>query len=213
VIDAGETAKRLRTGERAMGGMVGVGGTREFIFGTSRNTNRSGTSVDWTSRWLLTTPEQLTRSCAPRARLPAAAEVADFSAIFVYRDPVALVGLGAVVGATILGDLDDAVYKRLIEEAERYKTPAANLNGLGEPLLLRHLPEMLRHAKQHGFVDVMFHTNGTVMTEAIATVLTRRLGDVVLTYSGSKLQPSAVVSSTHCGVRFGCAHARFVPPM
>ena len=70
-----------------------------------------------------------------------------------------------------LTDMPMELYQALIEEGARHNTPAANLNGLGEPMLLRHLPEMIRHAKQKGYIDVMFHTNGTLMTEALAQAL------------------------------------------
>lgn len=67
-----------------------------------------------------------------------------------------------------LGDMPWDLFVRVADECERYQTPAANFNGLGEPLLVRRLPEMIRYAKERGFIDVMFHTNGTIMTEAIA---------------------------------------------
>ncbi|MBI3321307.1 MAG: hypothetical protein HYZ91_03460, partial [Candidatus Omnitrophica bacterium] len=59
-----------------------------------------------------------------------------------------------------LGDMPWELYTRVIDEGERFHVAAANLNGLGEPLLLRQLPRMIAYAKQHGFIDVMFHTNG-----------------------------------------------------
>lgn len=67
-----------------------------------------------------------------------------------------------------LGDLPFEIYTKVMAEAAEYHLPAANLNGLGEPLLTRHLPEMIAFAKQKGLVDVMFHTNATIMTEKIA---------------------------------------------
>lgn len=70
-----------------------------------------------------------------------------------------------------LGDMPWDLYARVIDEAERYQTPAANLNGLGEPMLLRHLPRMIRYAKDRGFLDMMFHTNGMLMPEASARAL------------------------------------------
>lgn len=68
-------------------------------------------------------------------------------------------------------DMPWEMYTRLIEEGRRYQTPAANLNGLGEPMLVPDLPKWIRLAKEHGFLDVMFHTNGTIMTERQAQVL------------------------------------------
>lgn len=68
-------------------------------------------------------------------------------------------------------DMPWELYARVIDEAEQYGTPAVNLNGLGEPMLMRNVPEMVAYAKAHGFVDVMFHTNGTIMPDAIARAL------------------------------------------
>lgn len=70
-----------------------------------------------------------------------------------------------------LGDMPWDLFARVIEEGQRYQTPAANLNGLGEPTLVRNLSRMIAHAKQHGFLDVMFHTNGTLLNESIGRSL------------------------------------------
>ena len=45
-----------------------------------------------------------------------------------------------------IGDMPWELYTRVLEEGDRYQTPAANLNGLGEPMLRRELPEMIRFA-------------------------------------------------------------------
>lgn len=70
-----------------------------------------------------------------------------------------------------LGNMPWELYTQVIDEGEHYHVPAANLNGLGEPLLLRRLPDMIAYAKQRGILDVMFHTNGTIMTESLARAL------------------------------------------
>jgi MoaA/NifB/PqqE/SkfB family radical SAM enzyme len=70
-----------------------------------------------------------------------------------------------------LGDMPWERYVRLIDEGERHNMPTVNLNGLGEPLLVRNLPQVVVYAKQHGFIDVMFHTNGSVMSEPLALAL------------------------------------------
>lgn len=70
-----------------------------------------------------------------------------------------------------LVDMPWELYTRVIDEGARYQTPAANLNGLGEPMLLKDLSRRIAYAKERGFLDVMFHTNGTIMTEALARSL------------------------------------------
>lgn len=68
-------------------------------------------------------------------------------------------------------DMPLEMYEHLMDEGRRYDTPAANLNGLGEPMLVPELPRMIRMAKERDFLDVMFHTNGTLMTERQAEAL------------------------------------------
>ncbi|HEY9070150.1 MAG TPA: radical SAM/SPASM domain-containing protein [Candidatus Ozemobacteraceae bacterium] len=70
-----------------------------------------------------------------------------------------------------IGDITFDQFKRLIDEGERFGLPTININGLGEPLLCKELPRFIRYAKEHGVLDVMFHTNGTLMTEEIAEEL------------------------------------------
>jgi len=70
-------------------------------------------------------------------------------------------------------DMPLDLYEQVIDEGQRHQTPAANLNGLGEPMLLKNLSEMIAYAKSRGFLDVMFHTNGTIMTEVLAEKLIR----------------------------------------
>ena len=69
---------------------------------------------------------------------------------------------------TQIGDIPFEDYARAINEGEKYGLPTVNLNGLGEPLLRKDLPEFIHYAKEHGVVDVMFHTNGTIMTTKMA---------------------------------------------
>lgn len=71
-----------------------------------------------------------------------------------------------------VGDIDLESAKRIIDEAEKFGgLPTININGLGEPLLRKDIPEFIHYAKEHGVQDVMFHTNGTIMTEELATKL------------------------------------------
>jgi MoaA/NifB/PqqE/SkfB family radical SAM enzyme len=70
-----------------------------------------------------------------------------------------------------IGDFSDLLYQRLLEEGENNNLATVNLNGLGEPLLRKDMPSYIRLAKDHGVLDVMFHTNGTVMTDSVADSL------------------------------------------
>lgn len=70
-----------------------------------------------------------------------------------------------------VGDMSWELYAKVIKEAGHYKTPAVNFNGLGEPMLVRDLPKKIAYAKEHGFIDLMFHTNGTIMSASGARAL------------------------------------------
>ncbi len=65
------------------------------------------------------------------------------------------------------------LFKKIIDEAKKYKLPAVNLNGLGEPITHPKLVEMIEYCRDSGIEDIMFHTNGTVMTEKLAKKLVR----------------------------------------
>jgi radical SAM protein with 4Fe4S-binding SPASM domain len=68
-------------------------------------------------------------------------------------------------------DMDFELFKTIIDEAKLYNMPAVNLNGLGEPMLHKFLPDMIRYCRDAGIKDIMFHTNATVMTEQRAEEL------------------------------------------
>ena len=65
-------------------------------------------------------------------------------------------------------DLPIEIYNNVVKEGKNFGLAAVNLNGLGEPLLRKDLVEFIDIAKKNGVVDIMFHTNGTVMNEKIA---------------------------------------------
>jgi len=67
-----------------------------------------------------------------------------------------------------IGDIPFEDFKRVIDEGERFGLPTVNINGLGEPLLRKDITEFIKYAKQHGVVDIMFHTNGTIMSAGLA---------------------------------------------
>ncbi|MFH1140037.1 MAG: radical SAM protein [Pseudomonadota bacterium] len=58
--------------------------------------------------------------------------------------------------------------KALVDEGAERGLAAVGLNGICEPLLSPHLPEIIRHARSRGVVDVMFNTNGLALTEKLA---------------------------------------------
>jgi radical SAM protein with 4Fe4S-binding SPASM domain len=63
------------------------------------------------------------------------------------------------------------LYKSIIDEGVSYGLCAVNLNYLGEPLLHPDIVEMVQYASKRGVIDIMFHTNATLLTPAISEKL------------------------------------------
>lgn len=71
-----------------------------------------------------------------------------------------------------IGDLDYELYVSLLNElVEIGELQGVNLNGLGEPLLRKDLLDFVKAAKDYGLSDIMFHTNGTTLTEDLSVNL------------------------------------------
>ncbi len=70
-----------------------------------------------------------------------------------------------------IGDMEVSTYHKFIDDGVRDGLVAVNLNGLGEPTLRSDLPEMIEYAKKAGVLEVMFHTNASIMSEELATKL------------------------------------------
>ncbi len=59
-------------------------------------------------------------------------------------------------------------FKKIIDEGTEKGLKAINLNNFGESFFNKKLVEMIEYAKSKGVLDVMLHTNGTVMDEILA---------------------------------------------
>ena len=58
-------------------------------------------------------------------------------------------------------------FKKIIDEGAPKGLKAINLNNFGESFN-KNLVKMIAYAKSKGLLDVMLHTNGTVMNEKLA---------------------------------------------
>lgn len=61
--------------------------------------------------------------------------------------------------------MDDALYKRIIDECSEYRCGSVHLHNFGEPLLDKKLAERVRYAKQKGIARVAIFSNGSLLTE------------------------------------------------
>ena len=67
--------------------------------------------------------------------------------------------------------LSPETVERLLDEGAAKGQAALGLNGICEPLLHPDLPEIVAHARGRGLVDVMFNTNGLLLTPEISRKL------------------------------------------
>lgn len=63
------------------------------------------------------------------------------------------------------------VFKKIIDEGTSKGLKAINLNNFGESLFHKNIAEMIKYAKDKGVLEIMMHTNGTVLNEKLAEKL------------------------------------------
>lgn len=68
-------------------------------------------------------------------------------------------------------DLDESVIDSIISSINKFSIPAANMNGLGESFLRNDFPQLATRLKSAGIIDLMVHTNVTIMNPELAEKL------------------------------------------
>ena len=61
--------------------------------------------------------------------------------------------------------MDWNLYQKIILEGEKYDCPSMEPQGTNEPFLDQNLEDYIRFEADHGFIDIMLNTNGTLLTE------------------------------------------------
>ena len=61
--------------------------------------------------------------------------------------------------------MDWDIYQKIILEGESYGCPSIEPQGTNEPFLDKNLENYIKFASDHGFIDIMLNTNGTLLTE------------------------------------------------
>ena len=69
---------------------------------------------------------------------------------------------------TNVGDMDMDIFRKIIDEGEKNGLCAINLSWLGEPFLHPKLIDMVDYAKSKGVLEIMVHTNGTLIDKEMA---------------------------------------------
>lgn len=55
------------------------------------------------------------------------------------------------------------LFERIVLEAEEYGCPSVCVNNIGEPTLMKDLLDRIEYLRNHGFIDIMFNTNGLLL--------------------------------------------------
>jgi len=85
-----------------------------------------------------------------------------------------------------LGFIDFDLFKKIIDEASKYKLPSIKLNYRGEPLLHPDLPKMVKYAKDKGILEVQFNTNGLLLSEEKAEeLIDAGLDRIIFSFDGA----------------------------
>ena len=65
-------------------------------------------------------------------------------------------------------EMDPKFYEKMIVEAEGYGCPSLCMNNIGEPTLMKGLVDRIEFARDHGFIDIMFNTNGLLLEKFLS---------------------------------------------
>jgi radical SAM protein with 4Fe4S-binding SPASM domain len=69
------------------------------------------------------------------------------------------------------GDMDFGLYKKIVDEGAQNGLCSIKLSYLGEPLISKDIVRMTEYAKDKGILDVMFNTNGVLLTQEMSRKL------------------------------------------
>lgn len=70
-----------------------------------------------------------------------------------------------------LGFMDMDLFKKIIDEAVAEGVKAVHFTGNGEPLLHRDLERMIKYAREKGVLEILMHTNATLLTKNRSEIL------------------------------------------
>lgn len=100
--------------------------------------------------------------------------------VFCPRDESVMEAMGATDLLNRGTKTPLAVFKKVIDEGEKYGLRAINLGATSEPLIHKDVVHMVRYARDHGVFDIRIITNGLLLREKMI----RQLYDAGLTYLG-----------------------------
>jgi len=101
--------------------------------------------------------------------------------------------------------MDFEFYKEVVTNGVKHGLRAVNLNYVNEPLIRKDLPKFVKFARDAGVVEVMFNTNGLLLTDK----LTRELIEAGLTKLSVSID--AFSAETYNKVRVGGDYNKLLP--
>ena len=63
------------------------------------------------------------------------------------------------------GNIDFEAFKKIVDEGAEHNCPSISPQGDNEPLLIKNFEDYLYYAHKKNFIDIMFNTNGSPLTE------------------------------------------------
>ncbi len=85
------------------------------------------------------------------------------------------------------GFMEWSLFQKCIDEGSEYGLCAIKLNYMGEPLLHKDLPRMIRYAKDKGVLDVQFNTNGVLLRGKLAEeIIEAGVDKVIISFDSIK---------------------------
>jgi MoaA/NifB/PqqE/SkfB family radical SAM enzyme len=67
-----------------------------------------------------------------------------------------------------ISEMPFELFKKIIDEAEKFDCTALCMNHTNEPLLVKDLVKRIEYARDHGFLDILMNTNGELLNEEIS---------------------------------------------
>lgn len=102
------------------------------------------------------------------------------------------------------GVMDFELFKKVIDEGAREGLRSVKLNMRGEPLIHPKLTDMVAYAKQKGMLEVMFNTNGQLLSEdKIKGLIDAGIDYIIISIDGA-------TKKTYEGIRIGGDFDRLV---
>ncbi len=82
-----------------------------------------------------------------------------------YKCPHCLIGQKELKKKYYDSGIDWDIYEKIVFEGEEHGCPSISIQGWNEPLLMKDLEDYIKFASDHGFIDIMFNSNASLLTE------------------------------------------------